>query len=166
MGKRPPVPYTGEKEVRVVDATDVSVGRLAAYVAKLLLQDIKVYVINVEKALFLGGQRTVRRYKEREEIQSHVHPDNTPRHPTTPVNIFRRVVRGMLPWKKPKGKKAYRRLRVFVGSPPHLAPYAEHPLPRLDRLALRTYISVGELSRVLRGGQEVVTEVKVRKFKG
>ncbi|MEM2637702.1 MAG: 50S ribosomal protein L13 [Candidatus Korarchaeota archaeon] len=162
MSRRPPVFPTGEKEIKVIDATNKCVGRLAAYIAKQLLAGVKVYVINVEKSMFLGGERTVEKFREKMKIRSYIHPNNTPRHPTTPIEIFRRVVRGMLPIRKPKGIAAYRRLRIFVGSPPHLAPYAEHPLPELDPLSLRKYITVGDLSKILRGGKTFVDNLKIR----
>ena len=70
---------------------------------------------------------------------------------------MRRIV-GMLPWKKPKGKRMYRRLKVYIGLPKEL----EDPrsdLPRCEE-DLRPSITVGELSEIF--GWHKLSEVSKR----
>ena len=40
-----------------------------------------------------------------------------PKFPRRPDDIFRRAVRGMVPYRKPTGRKAFKTLRVYVGIP-------------------------------------------------
>jgi large subunit ribosomal protein L13 len=105
-------------ETVYVDATNQIAGRLSSRVAKLLLSGKRVVVVNAEKSL-LSGSRTsvVNQWKERLELASHVNPINGPIHPRRPDNILRRMVRGMVPRKKPKGAVAMKRLRVYIGVP-------------------------------------------------
>jgi len=97
-------------------------GRLASIIAKKLLMGYRVYVVNVEKAVITGAKdRIIDEFMKKLAIQSKVNPRrHGPFKPRSPEGIFRRMVRGMLPRKKPKGKSAFRRLRVFRGIPPWL----------------------------------------------
>jgi len=106
----------------VVDATNMVAGRLASIIAKKLLSGYRVYVVNVDKAIITGSKkRIVNEFMKKLSIQSKVNPRrHGPFKPRTPEGIFRRMVRGMLPRKKTKGKEAYRRLRVYRGVPPEL----------------------------------------------
>lgn len=108
---------SGEEAV-YVDATNQIAGRLSSKVAKLLLSGKRVVVVNAEKSL-LSGSRTlvVNQWKERLELGSKVNPIYGPIHPRRPDNILRRMVRGMVPRKKPKGAAAMKRLRVYIGVP-------------------------------------------------
>lgn len=102
----------------VVDATDHIAGRLSAHVAKLLLNGNRVSVINCEK-IMLSGTRSniIREYREFLEIASILHPKHGPFHPRRPDTIMKRMIRGMLPRKKPAGISAHKRLRTYIGSP-------------------------------------------------
>lgn len=101
-----------------VDATNQIAGRLSSKVAKLILSGERVVVVNAEKSLISGSRTSVvNQWKERLELSSHVNPIYGPIHPRRPDNILRRMVRGMVPRKKPKGALAMKRLRVYVGVP-------------------------------------------------
>lgn len=107
------------EEVLFVDASGKVAGRLASIIAKKLLEGYRVVVLNVEKAVVTGRKETImNRVREKLSLQSKVNPKrHGPFKPKTPEGIFRRMVRGMLPRKKSKGKEAFRRLRVYVGVP-------------------------------------------------
>ncbi len=90
-------------ETIYVDATNQIAGRLASKVAKLILTGKRVVVLNAEKSLISGSRNSViNQWKERLELSSHVNPIYGPIHPRRPDNILRRMVRGMVPRKKPK----------------------------------------------------------------
>ncbi|MDG6963991.1 MAG: 50S ribosomal protein L13 [Nitrososphaerota archaeon] len=108
---------SGEETI-YVDATDQIAGRLSSKVAKVLLSGRRVVVVNSEKALVSGSRTSVvNQWKERLELASRVNPIYGPIHPRRPDNILRRMVRGMVPRKKPKGAAAMKRLRVYIGVP-------------------------------------------------
>jgi large subunit ribosomal protein L13 len=101
-----------------VDASNQIAGRLSSKVAKLLISGKRVVVVNAEKSLISGNRTSVvNQWKERLELSSRVNPINGPIHPRRPDNILKRMVRGMVPRKKPKGAEAMKRLRVYIGVP-------------------------------------------------
>lgn len=104
--------------MKVYDASGKILGRLSTTIAKDLLKGEFVHVVNCEGAMISGNPKfTVKHYKERRERGD---PHHGPFFPKTPVGIFRRAVRGMLPRHKPRGRDAMRRLRVHVGFPKEL----------------------------------------------
>lgn len=108
---------SGESTV-YVDASNQIAGRLSSKVAKLIISGKKVVVVNAEKALISGSRSSVvREWTEKLELSSRVNPIYGPFHPRRPDNILRRMVRGMVPRKKPKGALAMKRLRVYIGVP-------------------------------------------------
>ena len=102
----------------IVDGTNLVAGRLSSNVAKLLLQGNRVTIVNCEKILISGSKRNIiQNYKDFLSISSILHPEHGPYHPPRPDTIIARMVRGMLPKKKPSGDAALRRLRTYVGVP-------------------------------------------------
>jgi len=58
----------------------------------------------------------------------------------------------MLPWKKPRGKSAFRNVKVFIGMPEEYAGKPLRRLPEADASKLRCrYMTVGELSKEIGG---------------
>ena len=121
--KKPRSPQTRLTGTRrtVVDASGAIVGRLASHVAKRLLDGDEIVVVNAEKAIITGRtEHIVDAFKTRLGRRTLGTQTKAPKHPRRPETYVRRVVRGMLPWKKPRGKQAYRRLKVYLGVPPEL----------------------------------------------
>ncbi len=95
-------------------------GRLASKVAKMLLEGKRVVVLYADDIIVTGTSKRsiMEKFYKRLRLRSNVNPRrHGPFIPRSPEGIFRRVVRGMLPRNKPKGKAAYRRLRVYRGNP-------------------------------------------------
>ena len=105
----------------VVDGTNLIAGRLSSHVAKLLLKGNRVSIVNCEE-IMLSGTRSniIKEYKDFLKIASIIHPDHGPFHPRRPDTIITRMIRGMLPRKKPSGITAHKRLRTYIGSPKQL----------------------------------------------
>ncbi len=105
-------------DYKVINAEGHILGRLSSVIAKRLLNGEKIVVVNAEKAIITGDKEMVfQRYKEKYDRGSKEKGPYFPRHPE---KIFKRTVRGMLPWKSRRGREAYRRLRVFMGVPEEL----------------------------------------------
>jgi large subunit ribosomal protein L13 len=105
-------------DYKVINAEGHILGRLSSVIAKRLLNGEKIVVVNAEKAIITGDKEMVfQRYKEKYDKGSKEKGPYFPRHPE---KIFKRTVRGMLPWKSRRGRDAYRRLRVFMGVPEEL----------------------------------------------
>ena len=98
-----------------VDAGDRVLGRLASKVAKQLLSGESVFVVNSGKAVVLGNEKAT--IKLHQQKRARGDPYHGPFYPKRPDMVFKRVVRGMLPYKTPRGGDALKRLRVFVSVP-------------------------------------------------
>lgn len=102
----------------VVDGTGLIAGRLSSNVAKMLLEGNRVTIVNCEKILLSGSKKNiVKNYKDFLAVASILHPEHGPYHPRRPDTMITRMVRGMLPRKKPSGQAAFKRLRTYIGVP-------------------------------------------------
>jgi large subunit ribosomal protein L13 len=129
----------------VVDARDCILGRVASEVAQKALAGESVAIVNAEDAVITGSEEDVMSvYRKRVDVGS----DRGPYYPKRPDRLFKRAVRGMLPYKKPRGREALERVRVYVGNP-----YDEDGEvlggTSLDRLSNIKFISLGEVSEKL-----------------
>ena len=78
-------------------------------------------MINAEKAMISGNRyKTIETYKEDLEITSVTNPIHGPFHPRRPDTILTKMVRGMIPKRKPSGIQAFKQLRVYIGVPEKL----------------------------------------------
>jgi large subunit ribosomal protein L13 len=135
----------------VIDCDSRILGRLASGVAKLLLEGNRVILINAEKAA-VSGHPTERAasYKRKLELVDKANPEHSPYWSRRPDMLVRRVVRGMLPYKKPKGRAAYKRLTVYVGTPHGVPAASAEKLGFKNRKeTYETTITVKELSQRL-----------------
>ncbi|MFX1564977.1 MAG: 50S ribosomal protein L13 [Promethearchaeota archaeon] len=141
-GAPPPEPL-------LVDANNAVAGRLATVVAKQLLQGEHVVVINAEKAVLSGDRSSlIQHYKENLGRRTRSAPWKGPLHPRQPDRLLRRIIRGMVPWKKDRGRKAMKRLRVYSGTPEGLKTKRHIDMSEYERTGRRT-IYLGEIAREL-----------------
>ncbi|SFR59622.1 50S ribosomal protein L13 [Halogeometricum limi] len=129
----------------VVDARNCILGRVASEVAQRTLAGEKVAIVNAEDAVITGSDEDVMSvYRKRVEVGS----DQGPYYPKRPDRIFKRAVRGMIPYKTDRGREALSNVRVYVGNP-----FDEDgdvlDDTSLDRLSNIKFISLGEVSEKL-----------------
>jgi len=106
----------------IIDANNAILGRLCSEVAKHLLDGYTVNIVNCENAIVSGKKHSIlNEYRTMHKIHTHTNPRRGPFHPKRPDRLVRRTVRGMLPWKKSKGRTAYHRLRTHIGIPEALS---------------------------------------------
>ncbi len=102
-------------KVTYVDANGLIVGRMSSQVAKKLLNGEQVIIVNAEKAVFSGKKKSkVAEAKQFLEVGA---PERGPFHYRRPDRMVKKTVRGMLPFQQPKGKTAFKRLKVYMGVP-------------------------------------------------
>lgn len=140
-----------KEDVRVYDAEGMVVGRLGAKAAKVALLGDRVVIVNAEKAIITGDRRAViEAFKEKLNIRTSYNPRKGPFHERRPDKMVRKMIRGMLPWPNPRGKDAYKRIRVYMGVPDE---YTETEKMVLEgsryRSLKRKYITVEDLSQEL-----------------
>jgi large subunit ribosomal protein L13 len=134
--------------MKIYDATNQIAGRLASYVAKDLLNGEEVIIVNSEKAVLSGDPKM--KFREFKQKRDRGYPKKGPFYPRYPDLILRRIVRGMLPWHKDKGRKAYRRLKVYIGEPEEFKNKEKIRIEEADVSKLKCkYITLGDLSVML-----------------
>lgn len=149
--KRTIVAATDSEEI--IDATNLILGRMATHVARMALDGKRVVVLNAEKAVISGTKaRVVARAKSKLKTRTLASQHKAPTHPRRPDNYVRRVVRGMLPWKKTRGKEAFRRVMVFIGTPSDYQGKLTVRIGDADASKLRVpYITVQQLAEEIGG---------------
>lgn len=135
----------------VVDGTDLIAGRLSSNVAKMLLQGNRVTIVNCEKIMISGNRSNIiNEYRGFLEISSVLHPEHGPYHPRRPDTIIARMIRGMLPRKKPSGDAALRRLRTYMGVPKELRSSSKTVLEKAKiTRPSANYTTMSDLSRTV-----------------
>ena len=119
---------------------------MASGVAKKLLKGEKVIIVNAEKAIISGKKKSkVAEAKEFLEVGA---PMRGPFHYRRPDRIVRKTVRGMLPFKQPKGKTALKRLKVFISVPEDLKGQQATELKEAQAAKLKgPYFTLAELAK-------------------
>merc|ERR1712224_698228 len=122
MGKSIYLDKMFEKEL-VIDGKQHLLGRLAAVVAKELLNGQRIVVVRSEDIVKSGPLYKNRmKYCEWLKLKSNSNPrKGGPYHFKAPAKYFWRVIRGMVRHKTARGVAAMERLRVYEGVP---APYS------------------------------------------
>jgi large subunit ribosomal protein L13 len=108
-------PKKQASRVALINADGLILGRMCSKVAKRLLNGEELIILNAEKAILSGKRKS--KIAEAKEFLEVGAPMRGPFHYRRPDRIMRKTVRGMLPYSQPKGKNAYRRLKVFMGVP-------------------------------------------------
>ena len=137
---------TTQNQVTLVNADGLILGRMASKVAKKLLNGEKIIIVNAEKAVLSGKKKSkVAEAKEFLEVGA---PMRGPFHYRRPDRILRKTVRGMLPFKQPKGKQAYKKLKVFIGVPEDLKGQQMITLKEAQAAKLKgPYFTLAELAK-------------------
>ncbi len=138
------------EKITVIDAKGLILGRMASVVAKRLLNGEKIIIVNAGDAVISGNRLQI--IREAHEFLQIGHPGKGPLHPRRPDTIVKRAIRGMLPYKKPRGREALKRLRVYIGIPEELKEKSMETIPEADVKRLRgSYITVSELAQAIKG---------------
>ena len=107
--------------VTVIDGKNAILGRLGTVVAEKIMAGEDVVVLNWESIVITGEKEMVfADYKarfDRGECKSR----KGPFYPRRADLLFKRSVRGMIPWTTTSGRNAFRRLHAYVGTPKQFA---------------------------------------------
>jgi len=139
------------EKVVLVDGRGHMLGRLAAVIAKELLNGQHVTIVRCEGVNISGSLfRNQLKFTEFLQKRTNTNPARGPIHQRAPGRIVARTIRGMIPHKTDRGQAAMGRLKVFEGIP--------HPYDKMKRKVIpaalryirlrpgRKFCSVGELA--------------------
>ncbi len=135
----------------IVDGEGLVLGRLASTVSKKLLSGERVTVLNADKIIISGNKdEAYAKYKQRVDRASISNPRRMgPKYPRRPDDIFRRTVRGMLPYKKHKGREALKGLRVHVGIPSEFEKAETNDIKEAQPKNISKSVDLGKISKLL-----------------
>jgi len=138
---------------RIIDATDLIAGRVATFAAKAALNGDTVHVINCEKARITGRPAYVL------EDQLHMRRrGNINKGPYVykPSDMYmRRIIRGMLPIRFTRGRRAHERVRCYLGVPEAFKtkPTETFECANVKKVKSVTSISLQQISKAVGGRQ-------------
>jgi large subunit ribosomal protein L13 len=132
----------------IIDGEGLVLGRLASKVSKKLLEGES---ITADKILISGTKEWAYiKYKQRIDRASISNPRTMgPKYPRRPDDIFRRTVRGMLPYKQSTGREAFKTLKVYVGVPNEFKGQETLQLPETMPRHIKKSVELGKISRLL-----------------
>lgn len=134
-----------------IDASKLVVGRLASYAAKKALLGETVKIFNCENAVMTGGKKfIISKYAQKRDMGN---TSNGPFFSRMPDRFVRRLIRGMFPYKKPRGKEAFQRVMCYVGVPENFKDKKLITIPSSDVSKTRNlrYLSVKEICASMGG---------------
>ena len=133
----------------IINGENLILGRVSTLIAKNALLGEKIDLINAEKIIIVGKKEFVlRNYKQKFDRKT---PVKGPFIPRMPDRFVRRVLRGMLPYKKERGKEAFKRIMCHIGTPDK---FKKEKIVTFDNInVLNTdnlnYITIQELCKLL-----------------
>lgn len=136
-------------DATIINASNLIAGRMASIIAKRLLCGEKIVVVNAEKAVLSGRKSSrLKEFNAFLEIVGRSNPKYGPKHYRSPDAILRRMVRGMLPRNKAKGRNAYKRLKVFIGLPKNIGDKKTQTLHEASvSKSAYSYVYLGTIAR-------------------
>ena len=135
--------------MKIVDGTNLVLGRLASKVAKEAMKGEEISVVNSEKTVVTGRKADIMmQYHELRTVGSKYKGPFFPRQPNM---IVRRTIRGMLPRKKTTGRDAFSRVKVYIGVPKTLAgkPAVSYDDVKLGSVAPKNYMTIEQVAKQL-----------------
>ncbi len=136
----------------IIDATNLILGRMASFAAKKVLLGEHIDIINCEKAIVSGNKKSIfQKYQARLERGSKSRGPFTYRRPDM---FVKRVIRGMLPYRKEIGKKALKQIKCYIGVPEQLKDKSAEPMNKIKKmdvleLSVIKYTTVKDICRLL-----------------
>ncbi|MDD5417389.1 MAG: 50S ribosomal protein L13 [Candidatus Nanoarchaeia archaeon] len=135
--------------MKVINAENQVMGRLAAKVAKLALEGETVRVVNSEKAIITGRKEQIFQKYHQRRIRGE--PHHGPKFPRKADRLMKRAIRGMIGYKSAKGREAFKKIKTYIGIPEEFKSEKMESFQKANMTKLKTikYITVGELSKWL-----------------
>jgi large subunit ribosomal protein L13 len=135
----------------ILDATDLIVGRLGTVIAKRALLGEGIVIVNSEKAVISGKKPHI--FSEAKRKSDMGTPAKGPFIPRSPDRYLKRMIRGMLPYKQPKGSAAYKRIKCYIGIPPNFMDQKRETIEdaNCSKLPQGMYVTIKEVCKHLGG---------------
>lgn len=135
--------------VMIIDGRNQVLGRLGSVVARRIMDGEEIIVVNAEGIVVTGERDMIfADYKARVD-RGDATKRKGPFYPRRADLLFKRSVRGMIPWTSTSGREAYRRLRVYVGIPKQFADSEMTKIEDASKKISGKYTTLGAISKFL-----------------
>ena len=135
--------------VTIINGDGMLLGRLASIVAQRALSGEEIAIVNAEKAIISGSRsRVLANYHHKRTRGSTGWGPFVPRRPD---HLMKRTIRGMLPYKRPRGIDAFKRIKCYVGIPAEFVG-KEMEVPEeahMNRMNNPQFVTLGAVSTFL-----------------
>jgi ribosomal protein uL13 len=134
----------------IIEGKGMVLGRLASVIAKRLLKNEVIDVVNCEKIVVIGDKTiVVEKFSKWLKMAPKGNPLKGPKFSRMPDKIVKRTIRGMLPWKQPKGKKAFKNLKIHIGVPEKFASTKPEIIESAKNHKQKGFVEIEEISKKL-----------------
>ncbi|MEK6934403.1 MAG: 50S ribosomal protein L13 [Nanoarchaeota archaeon] len=134
----------------ILDAKNLIIGRFASVVAKRALLGEEIIILNSDLAVFTGKKEDIlRKYKAQ---ANRGEPFHGPFLPKRPHLLLKRIIRGMIPYKRERGRQAFKRVKCYISIPEEFKDKKLETIEKADitkRHNLR-YMNLQELCSLLK----------------
>ncbi len=129
----------------IIDAEGSPLGRVASYAAKKALLGESIVIVNCNEIVLIGDPAMIlKKYKEAKERGGA--SLKGPFFPRSPEKIMKRTIRGMLYYKKGRGKDGFKKIKCYNDIPEE---YESKKKKFSEKKASRKSIKLGELSKLI-----------------
>ena len=99
----------------IIDANNLILGRLGTFVAKKALLGEKVDIVNCENSIVTGDRKKI--FEDYDNFLKRGTPSKGPFVQRMPDRFVKRSIRGMIPYKKERGRIAFKNIKCYIGVP-------------------------------------------------
>jgi len=132
--------------VKIIDADGAILGRMCTIIAKRLLENEDIAVVNSEKAIISGKKSAIKtKYSMKRDLGTY---RKGPFFPRMPDRLVKRTIRGMIPYQTSHGRAAFKKLKCYIGVPKKFEGMNFEKIGSAEKHPVE-YMTVGELSKLL-----------------
>ena len=102
----------------IIDANNLILGRLGTFVAKKALLGEKIDIVNCESCVVTGNRNKI--FEDYDNLLKRGTQAKGPFTYRMPNRFVKRAIRGMLPYKKERGRIAFKNIKCYIGVPENL----------------------------------------------
>lgn len=129
----------------IIDAAGCVAGRIASFAAKQALQGNKITILNCEKVILIGKKKDIlQKYQKKFALGKG--SQKGPYVSRVSDKLMRRIVRGMLPWKRTRGREAFRNVHCFTGIPEKFKTQEKMIIAKADAM---NFLTLHDVCRLL-----------------
>ncbi len=135
----------------IIDGNNLILGRLGSFVAKKALLGEKIDIVNCGNIVVTGKKETV--FGKYKKILARGIHSKGPFLYKMPDRFVKRTLRGMLPYKRERGREALKNIRCYLGVPEKLSDkkYETIEMANIKKVPSLDYVKVKDICREVGG---------------